>query len=199
MRIRPRTFSLYAPLALFLCTPGVGVPVVEESPPYLSPVALVADPQSKLLYIAEFTARQIAVFEIATERVRQIIPIPDRPSGMALSADGNRLYVTGGVAAGRVYVVDTRGGLVRRDACRRAYTQRARPEPGWQYPIRLQSFQQQCHRPRFEVEDRNRQDPGWPRTGRGGTFGGRQVPLCGKSTSVRTGQQRGRGGGGVRD
>ena len=113
MRIRPRTFSLYAPLALFLCTPGVGVPVVEESPPYLSPVALVADPQSKLLYIAEFTARQIAVFEIATERVRQIIPIPDRPSGMALSADGNRLYVTGGVAAGKVYVVDTRGGLVR--------------------------------------------------------------------------------------
>ncbi|MBK5293032.1 MAG: cell surface protein [Acidobacteriia bacterium] len=111
MRIQPRTFRLYAPLALFLCAPGGSAPVTEESQ-NLSPLALVADPQGKLLYIAEFTASQIAVFEIAAERVRQTIPLPDRPSGMALSADGNRLYVTGGVAAGKVYVVDTRRGAI---------------------------------------------------------------------------------------
>ena len=103
---------MYASLALLLWTAGGAAPVAEEGPPYLSPLALVADAPGKLLYIAEFTARQIAVFEIATERAQRTIPLPDRPSGLALSADGSRLYVTAGAAAGKVYVVDTRLGSV---------------------------------------------------------------------------------------
>ena len=80
-----RTFSLFATLGCSGGPAGGGVPVAEANPAYLSPLAMVADPQGKLLYIAEFTARQIAVFETASERVRRTIPLPDRPSGLALS------------------------------------------------------------------------------------------------------------------
>src|SRR5712692_4830866 len=92
-------------LALALVLAGAEV---SEPSRYLSPATLVADADGRRLYVAEFTARQIAVFEIARQSVLLAIPLPDRPSGMALSADGSRLYVTGGVADGKVHVVDTR-------------------------------------------------------------------------------------------
>ncbi|MHC4541230.1 MAG: hypothetical protein ACYS74_15855, partial [Planctomycetota bacterium] len=44
---------------------GVGL----AAEPYLSPTALVADSTGKTLYIAEATARQVAVFETETARV----------------------------------------------------------------------------------------------------------------------------------
>ena len=108
----PARVHLCLPLALLLCVSGAGAPVVEESAQYLSPAALVPDAQGRLLFIAEFTARQIAVFDTAAERVLRTIPLPERPSGMALSSDSSRLYVTGGVSDGKVYVVDTRAGAV---------------------------------------------------------------------------------------
>jgi YVTN family beta-propeller protein len=75
---------------------------------YLSPATLVADPEGRLLYVAEYTARQVAVFDIAGQKVLRSIALPGRPSGMALSGDGERLYVT----AGKVYTVDVRSGAV---------------------------------------------------------------------------------------
>src|SRR5438067_117655 len=79
----------------------------DEIPLYHSPSALAADAQGKTLYIADFTARQIAVYEIATQSVRTRIALPDRPSGLALSADGSRLYATGAEPQGKVHVIDT--------------------------------------------------------------------------------------------
>ncbi len=78
----------------------------------LSPVALAADDAHHLLYIAEHTAGRIAVFDAAAQRVSKTIAVPGRPSGVALSADGARLYVTGGGAAGKVWIVETASGAV---------------------------------------------------------------------------------------
>ena len=87
--------------------------VAEAPPPFRSPTALVADREGRLLYVAEHTASRIAVFDLATRKVLRHVPVPNRPSGLALSPDGNTLYVTGGVGSGRVYTLDTIEGRVR--------------------------------------------------------------------------------------
>jgi len=83
-----------------------------EGQDYLSPLALVADSQGKTLYIAEATAKQIAVFDIAAGKVKEVIPLPDPPSGLALALDGQTLYVTAGVPNGGVHVVNLKTGKI---------------------------------------------------------------------------------------
>jgi DNA-binding beta-propeller fold protein YncE len=80
----------------------------------LSPLAIVPSPDARSLYVAEFTARQVAVFDVASRRVSRTIALPDRPSGLTLSADGARLYVTGGIGTGHVHIIDAGAGRVTR-------------------------------------------------------------------------------------
>ena len=81
---------------------------------YLSPLTLVADNQGKNLYIAEATAKQIAVFDIAAGKVTKVISLPDQPGGLALAPDGSRLYVTAAAPNGRIHVLNTKTGKVVR-------------------------------------------------------------------------------------
>ncbi len=73
---------------------------------YLSPGAVVADKAGKNLYIAEFTAKQIAVFDVAGSRVTSVISLPANPGDVVISPDQSCLYVTCGGSAGKVCVVD---------------------------------------------------------------------------------------------
>jgi YVTN family beta-propeller protein len=75
---------------------------------YLSPTAVVADPQQEKLYIAHNTAKQIAVFDTKTTKVTATIDLPAEPTGLALTGDGAILYVTCGGQKGCVCVIDTR-------------------------------------------------------------------------------------------
>ena len=79
---------------------------------YLSPSALVADTQTKTLYIAQATAKQVVVFDIAASKVTKAFSLPGNPSGLALSADRSRLYVTWALTKGRVKVVNLQTGRV---------------------------------------------------------------------------------------
>jgi len=82
---------------------------------YLSPLALVPDKEGKALYIAEATAKQVAVFDIGSRKVVRTISLEDQPSGLALSVDGTELYVTGASPSGQVYVIDLEEGeIIRR-------------------------------------------------------------------------------------
>ena len=81
-------------------------------PKYLSPVALVADQAGKTLYVAEATAKQVAVLDIAGGKVTKNVALPAPATGLALSPDGKRLYVTCGVPDGSVAVIDLPGGKV---------------------------------------------------------------------------------------
>jgi YVTN family beta-propeller protein len=73
---------------------------------YLSPLALVADHRGEKLYVAEFTARQVAIFDVASRKVSNVVSLADQPSGIAIAPNGKRLYVTGASRRGRVRVID---------------------------------------------------------------------------------------------
>ena len=73
---------------------------------YLSPTALVAGPRGEKLYIAEATARQVAVFDIETATITGTIDVPSEPTGLALTGDGNHLYVTCAGSKGSICIID---------------------------------------------------------------------------------------------
>jgi YVTN family beta-propeller protein len=79
---------------------------------YLSPSAMVADNQTKTLYIAQATAKQVVAFDIAAGRVTKTYSLPDKPSGLAISADRSCLYVTCASATERVQVVNLQAAKV---------------------------------------------------------------------------------------
>ena len=74
---------------------------------YLSPLDLVANSTGKTLYIAEATAKQVVVFDIASGKVRKTISLRGEVSGLALAADDSKLYVTVAAPKGQVFVIDT--------------------------------------------------------------------------------------------
>ena len=81
-------------------------------PAYLSPTALAATPEGKWLFVACATARQIVVFDVASGTLAKPIPLPDAPSGLVLSQDGARLYVTCAAPQSHVSVLDAASGKV---------------------------------------------------------------------------------------
>jgi len=77
---------------------------------YLSPSAMVADEQGKMLYIAEATAKQVAVFDTESSKVTGTIDVPAKPTGLALTANGAYLYVTCAGPQGHLCVIEIRRG-----------------------------------------------------------------------------------------
>jgi DNA-binding beta-propeller fold protein YncE len=77
---------------------------------YLSPVALAADAETRLVYVAMATGKRLAIIETTEGRVQREIPLPQAPSGVV--ADGMTLYVTGEAPAGRVHVIDAARGAI---------------------------------------------------------------------------------------
>ena len=81
-------------------------------PVYLSPIALAATPDGKTIFIACNTANEVAVFDVATSKVTRRVSVPAPPTGLTLSADGARLFVTCAAPASRVCIIDTAKGKV---------------------------------------------------------------------------------------
>jgi len=63
-------------------------------PKYRSPAAMAASPDGKYLYVAEQTAKRIAVIDLTAKSVAREILMPNEPTGIAVTADGSKLYVT---------------------------------------------------------------------------------------------------------
>jgi len=79
---------------------------------YLSPSAMVADNQAGILYIAQSSAKQVAVFEISTGTVKKTYSLRLKPSGLALSHDKSLLYVTCASPEGQVKVINLQTGKI---------------------------------------------------------------------------------------
>ena len=78
----------------------------------LSPVALAASLGGQHLYIACAAAKQVLVFNIGQRRITRRLALPGEPSGLVLSPDGARLFVTCAGPASQVCVMDTASGKV---------------------------------------------------------------------------------------
>jgi len=73
---------------------------------YLSPVSVVPSGDGKTLYVAEATAKRVAIFDIASGKVTSTVDLPHSPAGLALAPNGAHLYVAGADPRGQVHVVD---------------------------------------------------------------------------------------------
>ncbi len=81
-------------------------------PASLSPAAMVASPDGATLYIACATGNRVVVFNIASRKVTRSIEMPGSATGLCLSADGTRLFVTCAAPSSRVCIMETAGGKI---------------------------------------------------------------------------------------
>jgi YVTN family beta-propeller protein len=87
--------------------------VAYEPGEYLSPLVIISDADSKTLYIAQYTANKISVFDIKTNKVAYDISLPTVPSGLTLSSDKKTLYVTAGIDKGQVLIIDLKSKKIK--------------------------------------------------------------------------------------
>ena len=71
---------------------------------YLSPSALVADGET--LYVAASSASRIMIVDVGSGTVSGSVALDRNPTGVALSADGQTLFVTGDGPDSAVYFID---------------------------------------------------------------------------------------------
>ncbi len=99
--------------SLVLCSlVSVVLCVAAQAADYLSPVSVVAGKGGDVLYVAQATAGQVAVFDIGEGKVLRTIAVSKSPTGLALSADGKTLYVTSAAPSGKVDIIDIAEGKV---------------------------------------------------------------------------------------
>ena len=96
---------------LGICTMLTGV-VRGEAGKYLGPIDVVAAPDQKTLYVVEMDAQRIDVLDAASNQIVRSIACPAVPTGLAVQADGSKLFVTCGGVQGIVCVVEASTGNV---------------------------------------------------------------------------------------
>jgi len=79
---------------------------------YLGPMDVVAAKDGQSLFILNVDSNQVAVFDVASGKVARSIDVPARPTGLVLSPDGAKLYVTCAAPAGTVNVVEVASGKI---------------------------------------------------------------------------------------
>ena len=90
--------------------PGWYTPAKKNT--FLAPSAIVATADSQRAYVAYEATAEVIVFDTATRKISARIPVAAAPSGLALSADGARLFVTCAAPVSTVCIVDTGKGQV---------------------------------------------------------------------------------------
>jgi YVTN family beta-propeller protein len=110
---RVKKIKVWTYMFLVLAGFSSNTPAAKAGDEYLSPLVLVVDNEGKTLYVAEATAKQVAVFNIAAGNVTKVISLPDKPTGLTVSPDGQLIYVTAGGPQGQVYVVEPQSGKIR--------------------------------------------------------------------------------------
>jgi YVTN family beta-propeller protein len=100
--------------ALFVCQVVVGsVPAAPASAgEYLGPQDVAASPDGKSLFVLSADAAQVAVVDPAAGKVVRTIGLPPGPTGLAISPDGGKLYVTCAAPLGTLLAIDAASGKV---------------------------------------------------------------------------------------
>ncbi len=104
----PRSLPL-ATLALVLLATAATAATASAGD-YLGPNQVVAANDGKTLYVLEVDAGRIAIVDAAAGKVLRTITPPARPTGVAISTDGGKLYVTCATPEGSVAVIEAASG-----------------------------------------------------------------------------------------
>ncbi|MCE5279187.1 MAG: c-type cytochrome [Planctomycetaceae bacterium] len=75
----------------------------------LSPLALAAGTDGRMVYVAAATAPKLLAVDLAAGKVVLQYPLPAAATGVALSADGKTIYATCGLGEGQLVAFDERG------------------------------------------------------------------------------------------
>lgn len=78
----------------------------------LSPAALVVAGEGAEIHVACATGQEVAVFDPSRRQILRRVPLDGTPTGLALSADGRRLYVTVAGPESQVVVVARETGAI---------------------------------------------------------------------------------------
>ena len=78
---------------------------------YVSPLAVVANTEGDTLYVAGYTAEKVSILNMATGKTKPV-PVPGRPTGLALSKNGKELFVSVAGPAGGVHALKAKDGKV---------------------------------------------------------------------------------------
>jgi YVTN family beta-propeller protein len=97
---------------LCLAGPGCRFNASPEHPLCLSPTAMVVTKDGKTLFIACATANQVLRFDLGSRKVTSSLTVPASPSGLALSAEDSKLYVTCAAPESQVCIVDLATGAI---------------------------------------------------------------------------------------
>ena len=91
---------------------GFGTQLSADSSKWLSPSAMVADPENGIIYIAYGKASEIAVFDAGESKVTGKIEVRGEPVGLALGKDKSVLYCTCDGERGGVCIIDIKARKV---------------------------------------------------------------------------------------
>ncbi len=83
-----------------------GLPLGEDYP-YGSPLAVAVSPDGDRVYVVQHTGRRVDMVDPASQKIVGSVAMAAAPSDLALDAARNRLFVTCGLDAGQVAVIDT--------------------------------------------------------------------------------------------
>ena len=88
------------------CLVLVTTSLTAAEPPPLSPTALVASPDGKMIYVACATANRVLCFDAVRRKVVAKFILPASPSGLALASDHVHLWVTCAAPESQVCLID---------------------------------------------------------------------------------------------
>ncbi len=97
-------------IAMALACGLIAATATAEPGKYLGPCDVVASKDGATLFVLCVDARQVAVVEAAGGKVARSIALPAEPTGLCLSPDGTKLYVTCAAPQGTVSVIDVASG-----------------------------------------------------------------------------------------
>ena len=78
----------------------------KDSPAFLGPVDMAYSPFHEKLYIAESYGKRIDVFDLNRNTVVKTLPLADHPNNVFVSRDQKTLFISQGMADGRLLVYD---------------------------------------------------------------------------------------------
>jgi len=99
-------------ISLLLVSAAFVLPAILHAAEYLGPIDVLASPDGKSLYVVEADAQKIDILDIASEKVTRSIACPSAPTGIAVSSDGAKLFITCAGPEGVVCVADPASGQI---------------------------------------------------------------------------------------